>query len=109
MLNQLFFQHSTRLNEQAAINRFMRHAHALVLGILTLQPTGNLFRRPVQDEFPRNDLLQLHVQGKKTSLGTQGRVPSLLIGVTGSIKRSPPMAGDPSAPRPTRPLSTFAG
>src|SRR3984885_15509363 len=98
MLNQLFFQHSTRLNEQAAINRFMRHAHALVLGILTLQPPGNLFRRPVQDEFTRNDLLQLHVQGKKTSLGTQGRVPSLLIGVTGSIKRSPPTGGAPPPP-----------
>src|ERR1700730_12559319 len=55
VLNQLFFQHSARLNEQAAINRFVRHAHALVLGILVLQPSGNLLRRPVQDQFTRND------------------------------------------------------
>src|ERR1700730_1851289 len=40
VLNQLFFQPSARLNEQAAINRFVRHAHALVLGILVLQPSG---------------------------------------------------------------------
>src|SRR5579862_1364808 len=63
VLNQFLFQHSPRLNEQTTINGFVRHAHALVLGILTLQPSGNLFRRPVQDEFTRNDLLQLHVNG----------------------------------------------
>src|ERR1700676_1821374 len=34
VLNQLFFQHSARLNEQAAINRLVGHAQALVLGIL---------------------------------------------------------------------------
>ena len=31
---QLFFQRSTRLNEQAAVNGFVGHAHALVVGIL---------------------------------------------------------------------------
>jgi len=31
MLNQLFFQHSSRLDEQAAINRFVGHAHTLVV------------------------------------------------------------------------------
>src|ERR1700674_2300929 len=49
VLNQLLFQHSSRLNEQAAVNRFVRHAHGLVLGIPPLQPSGNLLRRPVQD------------------------------------------------------------
>jgi hypothetical protein len=33
------------------------HAHALVIGILDLQPSVNLFRRPVQNQFNRNDLL----------------------------------------------------
>src|SRR5258708_20089681 len=69
MLNQLFFQHSTRLNEQTAVNCFVRHAHARVLGILTLQPSGNLFRRPVQDEFIPNDLLQPHLDVEKAPLG----------------------------------------
>src|SRR5712672_1490863 len=44
---QLFFQHSSRLNEQTAVNGFVRYAHTFVLGILDLQPSGNLFRRPV--------------------------------------------------------------
>ena len=57
VLNQLLFQHSARLNEQAAINRFVGHAHGLVVGILVPQQSGNLFRRPVQDQFTRNDLL----------------------------------------------------
>src|SRR5450755_607769 len=63
VLNQLLFQHSTRLYEQAAINRFVGHLHRLVLGILALQPSGNLLRRPVQKEFTRNDLPELSVSG----------------------------------------------
>src|ERR1700722_3987674 len=107
VLNQLFFQHSSRLNEQAAVNGFVRHAHALVLGILNLQPSGNLFRRPVQDEFTRNDLLQIYVQGKKAGLGPQGRLPGLLIGFIGSIQRSPAMAGDLSTYRRNSAPQTF--
>src|SRR6516165_4284191 len=36
VVQQLFFQYSTRLNEQAAVNGFVGHAHALVMGILSL-------------------------------------------------------------------------
>src|SRR6204780_392866 len=57
--NQLFFQHSAGLNEQATVNGLVRHAHTLVAGILGRQPSGNLFRRPVQQQFTRNDLSQL--------------------------------------------------
>jgi hypothetical protein len=45
--NKLFFQHSSRLNEQATVNGFVGHAQALIIWILNLQPSGNLFRRPV--------------------------------------------------------------
>jgi hypothetical protein len=37
------------LNEQATINGLVGHAQALVIGILGFQPSGNLFRRPVQN------------------------------------------------------------
>jgi hypothetical protein len=107
MLNQLLFQHSARLNEQTAINRFVGHAHILVVGILHLQPSGNLFRRPVQDQFTRNDLLQLHVEGKKASFGPQGRLPGFLIGITRTILRSPAMACDLAAHRRDCPLQHF--
>jgi hypothetical protein len=69
MLNQLLFQHSTRLNEQATINRLVRHAQVLVVGMLALQPSGNLFRRPVLHQFTRNDLLQLAVSSQQAWLG----------------------------------------
>jgi hypothetical protein len=94
VLNQLFFQHSTRLNEQATVNRFVRHVHTLIIGIPVLEPSGDLLRRPVQDQFTRNDPLQLPVDGKKADLGAQGRIPGLVIRFIGSIERSPATAGD---------------
>ena len=69
---QLFLQHSAGLDEQTAVNRFVGHAHALVSGILDLQPSGNLFRRPIQNQFTRNNLPQLHMDGQKAALGPQG-------------------------------------
>src|SRR5277367_2262843 len=39
---QLFFQHSARLDEQATVNGLVGHAQALILGILGLQPSRNL-------------------------------------------------------------------
>jgi len=56
VLQQLLFQHSARLSEQASVNGFAGHTHALIIGILDIQPCGNLFRRPVQNQFTRNDV-----------------------------------------------------
>ena len=56
MLQQLLFLRSTGLNEQAAVNGLVEHMHALIIGILGSQPSGNLLRRPVQHQFTRNDL-----------------------------------------------------
>src|ERR1700687_1384520 len=39
VLHQLFFQYSPRLDEQAAVNGFVRPLYAPVVGILRLQPT----------------------------------------------------------------------
>src|ERR1700731_4458741 len=91
---QLFLQHSSRLNEQATVNGFVRHAHALVIGILGFQPSGNLFRRPVQNQFTRNDLLQLHMDRKKAALGPQGRLPGFAAGLVGSIYTTATMTCD---------------
>jgi hypothetical protein len=71
MSNQLFLQHSSRLNEQATVNRFVGHAHTLVIEILGLQPSGDLFRRPVQHQFTRNDFLQLLMDSKKAGFRPQ--------------------------------------
>src|SRR5271163_490881 len=90
VVQQLFFQCSPGLNEQASVNRFLGHAQALVVGILVLQPPGDLLGRPVQDQSTRNDVPQLAVLGKQTALRTQGRNPSLLICILGTIGRTPP-------------------
>src|ERR1700691_3498782 len=94
VVQQLFFQCSPGLNEQATVNRFVGHAQALVVGILVLQPPGNLLGRPVQDQSTRNDVPQLAVLGKQAALRTQGRNPSLLICIMGTIGRSATMASD---------------
>jgi len=99
VVQQLFFQYSPRLNEKTAVNGFVRHAHALVIGIVHLQPSGNLFGRPVQQQFTRNDVPQLAVDGKETLLRSQGRVPGLVIRVMGVIGRTATMAGDLPAHR----------
>src|SRR6266436_7521309 len=91
---QLLLQHSSRLNEQATVNGFVGHAQALVIGILGFQPTGNLFRRPVQNQFTRNDLLQLHMDRKKALLGPQSRLPGFRIRLVGSINRTATMTCD---------------
>src|ERR1700685_4825122 len=92
VVQQLFFQCSSGLNEQATVNRFVGHAQALVVGILVLQPPGNLFRRPVQEQFNRNDVPQLAVDAKQTLLWTQARNTSLVIGIMGTIGRTATMA-----------------
>ncbi len=42
MRKQLLLQNATGLNEQASVDRFVRHACALVIGMLTLQPARDL-------------------------------------------------------------------
>src|SRR5271168_4973566 len=68
---QLFLQRSPRLDEQASVNRFVGHVHASVVGILSLQPSGDLLRRPVQHQFTRTHLLQLLLDSKKAGLRPQ--------------------------------------
>ena len=69
--HQLFLQYSSRLNEQAAVNSLVGHVHTLVVGITGLQPSGNLFWRPVQDQFTRNHVTQPVVASQKTTLRAQ--------------------------------------
>jgi hypothetical protein len=51
MRRQLLLQYAARLNEETAIDRFVRELHVWVGRELPLQPAGNLFRRPLQREF----------------------------------------------------------
>src|SRR5271167_205668 len=101
---QLFLQRSSRLDEQATVNGFVGHAHTLVLGILGLQPSGDLFRRPLQHQFTRNHLLQLLMESKKAGFRPQSRLPGLLIRFTRSIFRTATMTSNFPAHRRRRAL-----
>ena len=57
------------LEKQAAVDSFVGHAQALVIQILHLQPPGNLFRRPVLNQFTRNHLRSLLVVARRHALG----------------------------------------
>src|SRR5580658_1996180 len=94
MSNQLFFQHSPRLDEQATVNGLVGHAHALVMGTLGLQPSADLFRRPLHQQFPRNHLLQLLLDSEKAGFRSQSRLPGLLIPFMGSIFRTATMTSN---------------
>src|SRR6266436_976707 len=99
VVHQLFFQYPPRLNEQAPVDGLVRHSHALVIGIPGLQPSGNLFGRPVQDQFTRNDLPQPRVQGQEALLGSPRCFPGLAIRLMSAIGRTATMAGDLPAHR----------
>ena len=51
---QLLLQHAAGLDEEAAIDRFVRYLHILVGWELLLQPAGDLLRRPLQRELLRH-------------------------------------------------------
>src|ERR1700730_9176351 len=92
VVHQLSFQYATGLNEQATVDGLVRHADALVVGILLLQPPGNLLGRPVQNPFTRNDVPQLAVHGQQAALGSQSRLPSLCVRVMGTIGKTAALA-----------------
>src|SRR5260370_12288074 len=102
-----FFSTPRCLNEQATVNRFVGHAHALVIGILDLQPSGNLFRRPIQNQFTRNNPLQLHMNGQKAPLGPQGRPPGPPIRFIRPILSTATMTSHLPAHRRRGALQTF--
>src|SRR5260370_3264527 len=83
----------------------MGHTEAVIIGILDFQPSGNLFRRPVQNQFTRNDVPQLHMDGKKAALGPQ---PGFAVRLTGSIRRTATMTRNFPAHSRSNPLQAFS-
>ena len=106
VVHQLFFQYSSRLNEQAAVDGLMGHSHAPVIRVLRLQPSGNLLGRPVQNQFTRSDVPQLAVPGKKTAFRTRRRVPGLVVHIMSTISRAATMARDFPTHRGGGPIDT---
>ena len=99
MPEQLLFQYAARLDEQTTVNRLVGHTHALIIGILGLQPSSDLFRRPIQAQFTRDDPLQRALDAQQARLRTQRCLPGTGICIGGSIVTPATVTGDLAAHR----------
>jgi len=76
---QFLLQNPTGLNIKTTVDRFMRHAVLLFIRVLPFEPTGDLFRRPLQTQLPRDPMAQGRVERELTRFGPLCAVPSTLI------------------------------
>src|SRR5258705_12071084 len=104
MLDQRFFEHAACLDEQTAIDRLVRHPECLILGVVALQPPGDLLRRPVASEVRGHDSPQVWVPRKLTRLRTPGPTPGLPIRGRGTVRAGATVARDLPAHRRWRPF-----
>lgn len=79
MLLELFFQHPTRLNEEASIDGLVRHLQALIIQIGPLEPAGDLFRRPVHRQLAGHYTPEPAIQRESTEFRTTCAIPGGLI------------------------------
>jgi hypothetical protein len=71
MLHELLFQRSTGLNVESAVDRLVGHVLALVARVFSLQPTGNLLRRPLPPQLMGYDLRQVPIFDQFACLGAK--------------------------------------
>ncbi len=74
-LQQFLLQGATGLNEEAAIDRLVWHLVALGARVSTLQPPGNLLRRPLRSALVCHEVRQHSVLGQFTGLGRRAPYP----------------------------------
>ena len=77
---KILLQNATSLDEQAAIDRLVRHLVSLVIGIGVLQPPRNLLGRPIILQLGSDQLPQLFMPCQLAQLWTQGAIPGTLVG-----------------------------
>ena len=96
---QLLLQDASGLDEQAAIDRLVRHAICLVTGIRALQPAGNLLGRPVLLELAGDDPPQRLMHCQLAPLRTQCPVPRSPVRGRGAVVLVPTVAPQLAAHR----------
>ena len=72
---QLLLEHTTGLDEQASVDRFVRHTCALVIRMLALQPAGDLLRRPLAFELLCYCVTELRLPRQLAGLWPPGPIP----------------------------------
>ncbi|CUH47827.1 hypothetical protein RUA4292_02003 [Ruegeria atlantica] len=92
MCKQLLLQNATGLDKQASVDRFVRHTLALVVGMLALQPTRDLLRRPLAFELLSYCVTERRPLRQLAGLRTPCTLPGCLIGLGGPVMLTPPVA-----------------
>ena len=96
---QLLLEDAARLDEQAAIDRLVRHLMSLVVGIGVLQPPRNLLRRPVLLKPGSDQLPQLFMHRQLAGLRSQGSIPRPAVRGRGAIASMTAIAPELAADR----------
>jgi hypothetical protein len=95
MLRQALSEHAAGLNEETAINRFVRHPHTVVVRKLLFKPPRNLLRRPLLLlQAQRHVPTQARMAGQQARLGALGALPSGGFGVRGTVGLQSAIATD---------------
>src|SRR5258708_29072446 len=85
VLQELPLQHPSGLDEQAAIDRFVRHLIIRLFRMGALEPASDLLGRPLPPQLGRYCPGQDRSATQLARLGTQGPIPGGLIGTRGAI------------------------
>lgn len=72
MSQQFFFEDTSRLNEQALVDRLVRDGHGRVSGIPNPQQPGDLLRRPLARQLSGDQIAQSMVECQPARLGAKG-------------------------------------
>ena len=79
VLLQLFFQHPTRLNEEASIDGFERHVQGLIIPRRPFEPAGDQRWRPIECELATHYIPKLPIKCESTQFGATRTVPGAFI------------------------------
>jgi len=80
------------LGVERKVDRFVRHPHRRIVGVLDAQPASDLFRRPELVEFPLNNLTQNRILDHLGQLRRLARTTTDASAVTARYPARPPLA-----------------
>ena len=102
--HQLLLQHAPRLHIKASIDGLVRHVSRLVCWMCPLQPTRDLFGRPVPFQFRSNSLPQLAAYRQLAELWAKSPFPRQLLGCFSPVAPQSAIAADLATDRRSGPV-----
>ena len=85
MLQKLFLQGSACLDEERAVDGFVRHLHILCARVSSFEPSGYLLGRPLTLQFTRHNLCQLGIASQLARLWAACSLPGRLVCLCSSV------------------------